>query len=733
MRIQGGRALIPWIAPACLLIGAFLFFWPLLTGAHLVPFHVLAGDPALEGIDLSADRPDWRTYDLAPVTTFYAEKALAAHVLRSGELPLWNPYNALGVPLLADGQSQPFAPFFLPFLVQPTPWVYSFCLVLQILWGGLGMTIFLRRLGLGGSTQAFGTLLFAFNPYLLNYAVYSNAWTFVWFPWILWAFEGFSQDRSRWIPPSVVVALMGMSGHVEDAFFGATAFCVYGLVRHLQQRNEAATQGTWVIVPATSLGLSAWWVLPFLEYIRHASSSRFAASTPFPYHPSACFTPGSEIYWSPVLILLAATGWCARRNRRVAWAILPAVLWGVAMMFPWPLCIQRAATFDFASGRYGRSLVWTGLIVWAALGVDGLMKGEVGKRSRWISAAVAAGWWGVGFLAVAPSQQDLLAGRMVPLTGSKAPILGLVTAFCLLAILLAAGGAGRRVAPGTLAMALTSLAVVSEVFVHPGLDVCWNRSKPRLATLVSQRASHESGRMWFPDKGLWRSLPPNLSALWGIRDVRYCAPVVPRRLALLDPQKDPLKDHFGAWEPERAAFLGVSTAWQLDRGKGGLVLYEAEGQAPRAFWVGRSEAVATPEEGAVRALKGAAWKDEVFIEGPVPSGPRNGDPAARGTAMPIEDQTTRSRWRVEGPTAGWFVLRDLYFPGWKALVDGRPAPACAADGVFRAVPLGAGLHEVVFQYRPVSFFLGASLTLLTLVGLAAVWARGKYSRHGSVP
>ncbi len=728
----GGPKSVSWLTLAALVAGALAFFWPLLTGAHLVPFHVLAGDPALRGIDLAADRPDWRIFDLSPVTMFYAEKGLCAHLIRSGQLPLWNPYNALGVPLLADSISQPFAPFFSPFLVHPTPWVYSLCLVLQVLWGGLGMALFLRRVGLSSPAQALGALLFSFSPFTLNFCGYSDVWACMWFPWVLFALEGALSSSSSGALAALLVALMGMSGHVEAAFFIAVSAFAYWAVRRWREGGRAHSRSVWLVFPLGALGLSAWWVLPFLEYLFHASSSRFAASTPFPYHPSACFIPGSEIYWSPVLILLAAAGWWVRRHRGIALAVLPAVLWGTAMIFPWPLWIQRAATFDFASGRYGRGLVWTGLIIWAALGVDGLMKGEVDRRGRWVSASLAAGWWGAGLLVTVPSAQDLLARHLVPLTGSQAPILGWLTALCLLAILLAVVGAGQRVAPMTLAVALASLALASEVFVHPGLDVCWNRSEPRLAAAISKRAAHESGRMWFPDRDLWRSLPPNLSALWGLRDVRYCAPLAPSRLAVLDPRRDPLKDLFGAWEPERAAFLGVATAWRLDGGKGGLVPYEAEGQAGRAFWAGRAEAVATPEEGAARALKGAAWKDEVFIEGPVTGGPRNGDTAARGTVVSLEDHATNSRWRVEAPTAGWFVLRDLYYPGWKALVDGRPASMYAADGVFRAVPLGAGSHEVAFRYRPVSFLLGAFLTLVTLVGLAVAWARSRHPRWGGV-
>jgi hypothetical protein len=594
--------------------------------------------------------------------------------------------------------------------------------------------MFLRRLGLGAPARAFGSLLFAFNPNVLNYMAYSNAWAFAWFPWLLWAFERMACDRSRWGAPSVLIALMGMSGHVEDAFFGATAFCLYGFVRHLQQQSRSIKPGPWLMVAITSLGLSAWWVLPFVEYIFHSWSPRFAANIPFPYHPSAMFIPGSEIYWSPALVLLAAAGWSVRRYRRTAWAILPAVLWGTAMMFPWPQLVQRAATFDFASGRYGRGLVWTGLIIWAALGVDGLARDEVGRKGRWPAAAVAVVCGVAGSVVTIPSIDVLLNGQFVPLTGEKVPLLGWMTALCILAVLLAISGTGRWVAPMTLAVALASLALASQVFVHPVLDVSWNRSQPRLAAAVAHRAPREPGRMWFPDRNLWRSLPPNLSALWGLRDVRYCAPIVPLRLARLDPKRTAFKDLFGDWEPERSLFLGVTTAWHLDESKANsLVPSEAVGQRGRAFWVGRAEAVSSPSEGVEHALAGAAWKQVAFVEGPVSGGegPTNAEP--RGEVRPLEDGATASRWLVEATKPGWLILRDLHYPGWKALVDGRPVPLYAADGVFRAVRLEAGSHEVAFRYRPISLFLGVILTLLTIVGLAVLWTVHRASGQGGVP
>ena len=79
---------------------------------------------------------------------------------------------------------------------------------------------------------------------------------------------------------------------------------------------------------------------------------------------------------------------------------------------------------------------------------------------------------------------------------------------------------------------------------------------------------------------------------------------------------------------------------------------------------------------------------------------------------------------VNSDAAGILVLADLHYPGWKASVDGRPAPILAADGYLRAVALSRGAHRVEFLYRPVSFYAGAALSLLALAALAVLSLRG---------
>jgi hypothetical protein len=59
--------------------------------------------------------------------------------------------------------------------------------------------------------------------------------------------------------------------------------------------------------------------------------------------------------------------------------------------------------------------------------------------------------------------------------------------------------------------------------------------------------------------------------------------------------------------------------------------------------------------------------------------------------------------RVESAYPGVLVLHDAYYPGWTAMVDGRPAPILRTNILFRGVELENGRHTVVFRYAPFSF------------------------------
>ena len=75
---------------------------------------------------------------------------------------------------------------------------------------------------------------------------------------------------------------------------------------------------------------------------------------------------------------------------------------------------------------------------------------------------------------------------------------------------------------------------------------------------------------------------------------------------------------------------------------------------------------------------------------------------------------------VETGAPGYLVLGDAWYPGWRATVDGAPAPIERANLLFRAVPVPAGTHTVQFTYRPLSVTAGATISAAALLALFVV-------------
>ncbi len=91
----------------------------------------------------------------------------------------------------------------------------------------------------------------------------------------------------------------------------------------------------------------------------------------------------------------------------------------------------------------------------------------------------------------------------------------------------------------------------------------------------------------------------------------------------------------------------------------------------------------------------------VLLQEPPPMPPRSGDAkAAAGKARIVRYANTEIDIEAEAPDGGFLVLNDAWHPWWRAEVDGRPARILKANVLFRAVPLGPGIHRVHFAFAP---------------------------------
>jgi hypothetical protein len=151
-------------------------------------------------------------------------------------------------------------------------------------------------------------------------------------------------------------------------------------------------------------------------------------------------------------------------------------------------------------------------------------------------------------------------------------------------------------------------------------------------------------------------------------------------------------------------------------------VYENARAFPRAFVV--AEARPLPERPRLlEALAATDLRTCVLLEGwdgsPAPAGTAADTRAAEVVAYRPNSVKVRT---APGP-AGFLVLADVWYPGWRCAVDGQPAVLYRADYLFRAVELREGEHTVEFTFDPASYRRGrlislAALGVALLVGFA---------------
>lgn len=132
-----------------------------------------------------------------------------------------------------------------------------------------------------------------------------------------------------------------------------------------------------------------------------------------------------------------------------------------------------------------------------------------------------------------------------------------------------------------------------------------------------------------------------------------------------------------------------------------IKLYENADALPRAFVVQGALNVHDDEWGTEDAL-GLLRAPEfdpartAILAGDAPALAGGAAGAARVTQYTAERVTVA----VNTDAPAYLVLADAYYPGWRAAVNGEPAPIYRADVMFRAVLVPAGASEVVFTYEP---------------------------------
>ncbi len=229
---------------------------------------------------------------------------------------------------------------------------------------------------------------------------------------------------------------------------------------------------------------------------------------------------------------------------------------------------------------------------------------------------------------------------------------------------------------------------------------------PANVTFMQAHVDHQrvSGVAAMPPGPPVISLTPNLAERYGLDDVQsYDLPVVARVAALWGAYGSPA-DNFNPFylQAPRAHqaldtfavryVVGITgqrgPSWLRPVARqGGDLILENRTALPRAWITYRwrpshreSDALATTLASSTAQLH----RDPVLETSSAP--PAGAGPGPSPVSF-VSDQNERVVLHADAIHAGYLVLEDTYYPGWKAYVDGRSARIVAANGAFRAVAL----------------------------------------------
>lgn len=332
-----------------------------------------------------------------PVWQFVPWLQLARRELRAGRVPLWNPYQDGGVPLLANLISGIASPLAAPVLVAGVARAWNLSLLLRVLVAAVGAFLWLRNAGRAPPSAALGALMFALSGPFIVWLEHPQTLVAAWVPWLLLAVERLASNPTPYsFTGTAVVSLLVLTGgHPEVALMAGLLAAVVAVRASRTRRELIRCIGAGLL----GLGLSAPVLLPFAEYLRlgtalsgrgrHAFVLPLAALVRFVKPHAAVGHPieaAATVSLTGLLLGVVALVLCRRRAGVVFWSCVAATI--LLLTYDNPLARQVAAHTP-VYGTRTLLLLPLALAFLAASAFDELRARIRSQRARTVVAAVA--------------------------------------------------------------------------------------------------------------------------------------------------------------------------------------------------------------------------------------------------------------------------------------------------------------------------------------------------------
>ena len=731
----------------------------------------------------------WMPADGGDLASFlYPTYRFAAESLRQGILPLWNPHLYGGMPFIGDIQSGLLYPVYLIAYLLTPELTYRFLeglAAFHVFLAGATMYLFLRflrpREHAGDRVRRLaclaGAVAFMFSDmFITHFGNLNMIAVSAWLPLVFLLFHRSLTDRRLWLAAwsGVVLAVATFAGHIQITLFVALVLvfrALWELGRRGAWRERLAPLGYLAVAGVVALGISAPLLLPFAQHTAFTERTAWNYSQTVQYSLSpgqfisllvpTFFGRGPALHWGVwdrveagyigiFPLMLAALAVILRRDRDTRLMLGLSIAGFLVAMglyaMPHGWLYQLVPGFDQLRAPARFVLVFDfGVAALAALGLDALLR----PMTRAVRRALAGFWrfapaasiataitlWGIVYLALLGSQDKdstIFLRLSVAANG-----VGLLVVFVLAGLALIGARRYGRIKPATLGLLAVGLIFfdLSSTGSYIDLGATDPTAHFEHAEIVSFLESDDSyyridartgiDPLWQPDTAIvhglydvwgivnplamgdairyWESMGSRSSRLYDALNVKY---VIGRKDVELD------------WERFVPVFDGAPE----------LNVYLNTEALPRAWLV--HDVISTADhEDAFRLIHEAGFEpaQTVVLEAETPlTGTVAGQDNVRIETM----RPNRIVLDVQSETGGIVVLSEVFYPGWRASVDGKRSSVMRANYLFRAVEAPAGSSRIVLTYSPPLWWVGLGLcgvTLIILIGWGVTVRRRRVS------
>lgn len=681
------------------------------------------------------------------------------------EWPTWDPYNSLGMPIIGNLNGATFSPFTFLLNFNNSEIAWNFIYVCRVLFACIFTFLFLRRMHLSHLSSITGALCFGLTGYSQLHLNMFHYNVDAMLPFLMWTTSRLISNISPRNFTLVILAFIGiiLGGNPQNLILCGSLAAVFLLIKTINSSSKFKTISIYFLGAILAVGICAFYEISFLEiFIRSLKYHDGVGSASLPLtslfgllFPILATTPSLASnylpYWGIIPTMLIIAGWGITSNNRIellTFSGFSCFLMLKAIGFPLVNWIGLLPILDNILFIKYLSPLFFSLSIVIAICIENILFKN--NQNRIIFALLAT----TALVISCFYFDDKI--KLVHLNSFHYAVI-LITlllcfAFCIVL-------KRQRNLP-IYVCALLTLAITELVFYRlyklpQYIDYGVMNKQPDFIDFIKQDRTNDYDRIF----GVGTILMGNSAARYNIQDIRGLSATTDLRYyefmkeLILGgaPDLHPFTTTSSKFSPQNRQvldMLGVKYIifddcrsheipnTKLVYSSQCMHIYKNLSAFNRAFII-RETINIDDDSSILNALKSGKYdlskialiKGSETAENKMPEQIIHNSSASNNQDIVNITSYLNNKViiNVNSHTDGILVLSELFFPGWKAHINGKEVDILNVNYALRGVAIKRGEQNIVFSYQPQSLTIGLIISILSILLSICICASISYN------